>query len=64
MLNGYVSANSFHFLLTFVFGHESQEGDDAKPLQKRIRQMHGTHIVEHAQKIGLGSLEYELITLE
>ena len=50
--------------LDLVFGHESMEGDDADPLIQRIQQMHGTHIVEYAEQIGLGSQQYTLIDLD
>lgn len=49
--------------LDLVFQHESVEGDDADPLIQRIKQMHGTHIIDHAEKIGLGTTNYELIEL-
>ena len=50
--------------LDLVFGHESMEGDDADPLINRIKQMHGTHTVEYAEQIGLGSQQYTLIDLD
>ena len=50
--------------LDLVFGHESIEGDDADPLINRIKQMHGTHTVEYAEQIGLGSQQYTLIDLD
>lgn len=50
--------------LDLVFGHESVDGDDADPLINRIKQMHGTHIVEYAEQIGLGSQQYTLIDLD
>ena len=50
--------------LDLVFGHESMEGDDADPLINRIKQMHGTHTVEYAEQIGLGSQQYILIDLD
>ncbi len=50
--------------LDLVFGHESVDGDDADPLINRIKQLHGTHIVEYAELIGLGSQQYTLIDLD
>lgn len=50
--------------LDLVFGHESVKGDDADPLIKRIKKLHGTHIVEHAEQIGLGSQQYNLISID
>ena len=44
--------------------HWSQEGDDAKPLQERINRQHGTYIVDYAEQIGLGSKQYELVSLD
>ena len=50
--------------LDLVFGHESTDGDDADPLQERINRKHGTHIIVHAERLGLGSSHYRLIRLE
>lgn len=50
--------------LDLVFGHENVDGDDANPLIERIKQMHGTHIIDHAEKIGLGTTNYKLVTLD
>lgn len=50
--------------LDLVFNYDSKDGDDAKALQERINTRHGTHIVDYAEKIGLGSKQYELITLK
>lgn len=47
--------------LDVVFNYDSKEGDTAIPLQNRIREKHGTLTVEHAAKIGLGSLTYQLV---
>ena len=47
-----------------VFGHENIEGDDAQPMIDRINQMHGLHIIDHAEKIGLGTTKYKLVTLD
>ena len=50
--------------LDMVFNHESVEGDDAQPMIDRIKKLHGTHIIDHAEKIGLGTTKYELINIE
>lgn len=49
--------------LDVVFNYDSKEGDTAIPLQNRIKEMHGTHTVEHAAKIGLGTMEYKIVEL-
>ncbi|MCH5229437.1 MAG: DUF362 domain-containing protein [Muribaculaceae bacterium] len=50
--------------LDLVFNHESVSGDDASSLIKRIENLHGTHTVEYAEEIGLGSQSYNLINLD
>ena len=50
--------------LDIVSGHESKEGDTSEPLIKRINSLHGTWIVEYAEKIGLGSQTYKLIHID
>lgn len=47
-----------------VFNHASTEGDDAKPLQERINRQHGTHTIDHAEKIGLGTKNYTIVSLD
>ncbi len=47
--------------LDLVFNYNSTSGDDAAPLQQRINRQHGTHTVEYAAALGLGSLQYSLI---
>ena len=49
--------------LDLVFGHTNKPGDTAKPLTDRIRQKHGTHTVDYAEQIGLGSKQYVIIEL-
>lgn len=41
--------------LDLVFNHQSVAGDNASPLIRRIENLHGTHTVEYAEQIGLGS---------
>ncbi len=50
--------------LDLVFNHDSKPGDTAKPLTARIQQMHGTHTVDYAEKIGLGTKKYEIINID
>ncbi len=50
--------------LDLVFNYNSTAGDDATALQNRINRQHGTHIVDYAEQIGLGSKQYTLIDLD
>ena len=50
--------------LDLVFNHEPSPGDDSRALIQRIDSRHGTHIVDYAEQIGLGSKSYELIELK
>ena len=50
--------------LDLVFGHEESNGDDPRPLIERIQTRHGTHIIDHAAAIGLGSMSYHLVSLD
>lgn len=47
--------------LDLVFNHQSTAGDNSAPLIQRINSRHGTHTVDYAAEIGLGSLAYDLI---
>ena len=47
-----------------VFNYPSEEGDDAAALIERINSRHGVHIIEHAEKIGLGSRTYQLVKID
>lgn len=42
----------------------SDADNDPKPLQERIAQRNGQHIVEYAQKIGLGKTVYKIICID
>ena len=44
--------------------YPSKEGDDAAALIERINSRHGIHILEQAAKIGLGSREYQLVSID
>ena len=50
--------------LDLVFNHISTQGDDAKPLQERINKKHGTHTVEYAEQIGLGTRKYTIVNID
>ena len=50
--------------LDLVFGHVDTTGDDAKPLQQRINRQHGTHIIDYAVSIGLGTDKYNLKNID
>ena len=47
--------------LDLVFNHESSVGDNSQPLVQRIDSRHGTHTVDYAEQIGLGTKSYDLI---
>jgi uncharacterized Fe-S center protein len=49
-----------------VFGMtpNPENDDDNRPLMERINRQHGTYITEYAEKIGLGSKSYNLVTLK
>lgn len=47
-----------------VFNYEGKPGDNNKPLIERITSRHGTHTIDHAEKIGLGSKKYKLICID
>lgn len=46
-----------------IFNMKAYEGNDNAPLIERINSRHGTHTIDHAAAIGLGSLNYELIDI-
>ena len=50
--------------LDLVFSHESTAGDDASALIRRIENLHGTHTVEYAEQLGLGTRHYSLIDID
>lgn len=47
-----------------IFNMKPSEGNDNAPLIERINSRHGTHTIDHAAAIGLGSLEYVIIDLD
>ncbi len=50
--------------LDLVFNYTPSEGDDNAALIERISSRHGTHTVDYAEKIGLGSKSYRLISID
>lgn len=50
--------------LDMVFNHKNTAGDTAQPLTDRIKKMHGTHTVDHAEAIGLGSKKYTIVSID
>ena len=50
--------------LDLVFNHQNSSGDNAKPLVDRINKKHGTHTVEYAEQLGLGTRKYKLISID
>lgn len=47
--------------LDLIFNFNPTQGNDPQQLIDRINERHGTHIVEYAEEIGLGSMQYTLI---
>lgn len=50
--------------LDLVFNYQSAEGDDATALQNRINRQHGTHIVDYAEGLKLGTTHYRIINID
>ena len=47
-----------------IFNMTPSEGNDNEPLKQRISSRHGIHTIEHAAKIGLGNLNYEIVNID
>ena len=47
-----------------VFKMQPSEGNDNQPLVERITRQHGTHTIDWAEHIGLGSKQYELVCID
>ncbi len=47
-----------------IFNMTPSEGNDNAPLIERITSRHGLHTIEHAEAIGLGTTEYEIVNLD
>ena len=50
--------------LDYVFGMEPSEGNDNRPLMERVTSRNGRHTVDYAEQIGLGSKDYELVSID
>lgn len=46
-----------------VMNHKAKAGDDNAPLIERINSRHGTHTIDWAERIGLGSKNYVIVKL-
>ncbi len=47
-----------------IFNMASSEGNDSDALKERISSRHGLHTIDHAAAIGLGNLDYEIISID
>lgn len=50
--------------LDMVFNHTPSDGDDNRPLIERINSRHGTHTVDYAEQIGLGTKKYVIVNID
>lgn len=50
--------------LDMVFNYHSTDGDTSAPLIERINTRHGTHTVDYAESIGLGTKTYRLVNID
>ena len=50
--------------LDLIFEYNPTPGNNPQPLIDRITEMHGTHIIEYAEEIGLGTTQYNLIDID
>ena len=46
-----------------VYGIQPDQNNNPTPLIKRIEKQHGGHIIDHAEKIGMGRKAYKLVEL-
>lgn len=47
-----------------IFNMQPSEGNDNRPLIERINRQHGTHIIDWAESIGLGSKKYNIVDIK
>ena len=47
-----------------IFNMTASDGNDNAPLKERISSRHGLHTIDHAEAIGLGSTNYEIVNLD
>ena len=50
--------------IDLVLGQEQGADNDVASMRERIESRHGIHTVEHAEKIGLGSRKYRLVSID
>jgi uncharacterized Fe-S center protein len=50
--------------IDLVLGQEQSADNDVASMKERIESRHGIHTVEHAEKIGLGSRKYTIISID
>ena len=50
--------------LELVYSVHPTHGNDNRPLIERIESRHGNHTIDHAEKIGLGSKKYTLMSID
>ena len=50
--------------LDLIFNYNPTVGSNPQPLIDRITELHGTHIIEYAEQIGLGIQAYNLIDID
>ena len=50
--------------LDLIFDYNPTPGNNPQPLIDRITELHGTHIIEYAEEIGLGTTQYNLIEID
>ena len=50
--------------LDLIFDYNPTPGNNPQPLIDRITEMHGAHIIEYAEEIGLGTTQYNLIDID
>ena len=49
--------------LDLVYAVTPADGNDNRPLIERIESRNGAHVVEYAERIGLGNRNYEIVRL-
>ena len=50
--------------IDLIFNYDSKEGDTAAPLIERVTTRHGTHTIDHAEKLGLGTQNYKIVNID
>ena len=50
--------------IDLVLGQEQSADNDVASMKERIESRHGIHTVEHAEKIGLGTRKYHIISID